>query len=35
MKPLQGKATGYVCFRHICKEPTADLKVFETLLQAL
>jgi uncharacterized protein YyaL (SSP411 family) len=34
-QPLKGKATAYVCFRHICKEPTADPKVFETLLKAL
>ncbi len=35
MKPLQGKATAYICFRHICKEPTADLQTFEGLLKAL
>jgi uncharacterized protein YyaL (SSP411 family) len=35
MKPLHGKATGYICFRHICKEPTSDPKVFESLLQTL
>jgi uncharacterized protein YyaL (SSP411 family) len=35
MKPIGGKATAYVCFHHICKEPTNDPQKFDELLKAL
>jgi len=35
MRPIDGKATAYVCEHHVCKQPTADLKTFEKLLSVL
>ena len=35
MQPLKGQAAAYVCIRHMCKQPTSDLKTFAKLLTTL
>jgi uncharacterized protein YyaL (SSP411 family) len=34
-KPIDGKVAAYVCIRHTCKQPTADLAIFANLLKTL
>ena len=32
MHPIKGHAAAYICVHHTCKEPTSDIKKFESLL---